>query len=52
MVAESGDLIADTLKGVAEPATVDYEATGDGGALGLVSYQLYIHNFLVIFNDN
>ena len=43
MVAESGDLIADTLKGVAEPATVDDEATGDGGALGLIADKLDVH---------
>ena len=45
MVAESGDLIADTLEGVAKPTTVDDKATGDGIALGLISNQLYIHNF-------
>ena len=46
MVAESGDLIADTLEGIAEPSAIDNKATGDGIALRLISNQLYIHNFL------
>ena len=41
MIAEGGDLIADALEGIAEPSTVDDEATGDGGALGLISNQSY-----------
>ena len=45
VVAERGDLIADTLEGVAEPSAIDDKATGDGVALGLISNQLYIHNF-------
>ena len=49
VVAKSGDLIADALEGVAEPATVDDKATSDGGALGLVADKLYIHNFLGLF---
>ena len=37
MVAESGDLIINTLKGIAEPSTIDDEATGNGGAFRLVA---------------
>jgi hypothetical protein len=37
MVAEGGDLVANTLKGVAEPTSVDNKATCDGGAFGLVA---------------
>ena len=37
MVAEGGDLVADTLKGVAEPTTIDNKATSDGGGLGLIT---------------
>lgn len=49
VVAESGDLIADTLKGIAEPSAIDDKATGDSIALRLISNQLYIHNFLGLF---
>ena len=48
-VAECGDLIAHTLEGIAEPSTIDDEASGNGGALGLISNQSYIHNFLGVF---
>ena len=44
-VTNGGDLVADTLKGVAEESTVDNKATSDGGGLGVISYQLKIHNF-------
>ena len=37
MVAEGGYLIPYALKGIAEPSTIDDEASGDGGALGLIS---------------
>ena len=37
VVAESGDLIADTLEGIAEPSAIDNKATGDGIALGLIA---------------
>ena len=37
MVAEGWNLIADTLKGVAEPATIYDKATGNGGAFGLIA---------------
>ena len=43
MVAESGDLIADTLEGVAKPTTVDDKATGDGIALRLIAIKMDIH---------
>ena len=46
MVAKSGDLIANAFESVAEPATVDDKATSNGGALGLITKQLYVHNFL------
>ena len=46
VVAKSGDLVADALEGVAEPTAVDDKATSDGGALGLITKQLYVHNFL------
>ena len=45
-VTNGGDLVADTLKGVAEESTVDNKATSDGIALRLISNQSYIHNFL------
>ena len=45
MVAERGYLIADTLQRIAEPTTIDDEATSDGGGLGFISNQSYIHNF-------
>ena len=37
VVAKSGDLVADTLKGIAEESTVDNKATSDGGGLGLIT---------------
>jgi hypothetical protein len=37
MIAEGGDLIAHAFEGVAEVATVDNEATGEGIALRLVT---------------
>ena len=40
VVAESGDLIADTLKGIAEPSAIDNKATSDGVALGLITDEL------------
>ena len=46
VVAKSGDLVADALQRVAEPTTVDDKATCDGGAVGLITKQLYVHNFL------
>ena len=46
MIAQRRDLIAEAFEGVAEPATVDDKATSDGGALGLITKQLYVHNFL------
>jgi hypothetical protein len=46
VVAKSGNLVADALQRVAEPATVDDKATSDGGAVGLITKQLYVHNFL------
>jgi hypothetical protein len=44
-VTNGGNLVADTLKGIAEESTVDNKATSDGGGLGVISYQLKIHNF-------
>ena len=46
VVAKSGDLIADALEGVAEPTAVDDKATCDGGAVELITKQLYVHDFL------
>jgi hypothetical protein len=43
VVAEGGDLISDTLKGVAEPASVDDKASRDSGTLGLISYKFNKH---------
>ena len=43
VVAERGDLIADTLKGVAKPSTIDNKATSDGVALGLIAIKMDIH---------
>jgi hypothetical protein len=43
MVAESGDLIAYSLEGIAEPSTIDDEATSDGSALGLIANKFDIH---------
>ena len=43
MVAEGGNLIADTLKGIAEPSAIDNKATGDGIALGLIAIKMDIH---------
>ena len=45
MVAEGGDLVANTLKGVAVPTSVDNKATSDGIALGLVADKFDVHNF-------
>ena len=47
MVAEGGNLVADTLKGVAVPTTVDNKATCYGIALGLVADEFDVHIFLV-----
>ena len=47
MVAESGDLIPHAFEGVAEPTTVDNEATGDGVGFGLVANKLDIHTLWV-----
>ena len=49
MVAEGGDLVANTLKGVAVPTSVDNKATSDGGALGLVANEFDVHIFRVLF---
>ena len=43
-VTQGGDLVADTLKGIAEIASVDDNATSDGCALGLISNQSNVHN--------
>ena len=43
MVAEGWNLIADTLKGVAEPATIYDKATGNGGAFGLIADKFEVH---------
>ena len=43
MIAEGGDLIAHAFEGVAEVATVDNEATGDGGALGSITKKFDVH---------
>ena len=43
VVAESGDLIADTLKGIAEPSAIDNKATSDRIALGLIAIKMDIH---------
>ena len=48
MVAEGGNLVANTLKGVAVPTTVDNKATSDGGALGLVADKFNVHIFLFL----
>ena len=47
MVAEGGNLVANTLKGVAVPTTVDNKATCNGIALGLVADEFDVHIFLV-----
>ena len=49
MVAEGGDLVADTLKGVAVPTSVDNKATCNGIALGLVADEFDVHIFRVLF---
>lgn len=43
MVAEGRDLISDTLKGVAEPSTIDNKATGDSIAMGLIAIKMDVH---------
>mgnify|MGYP003294655130 CR=1 FL=1 len=50
MVAEGGDLISDTLKGVAEPSPIDDKATSYSGGFWLVADKLNKHNclFLII----
>ena len=45
VVAEGGDLISDTLKGVAEPASVDDKATSNSGGFWLVADKLDKHRF-------
>ena len=47
VVAKSGNLIADALQRVAEPTAVDHQPASDGGALGFISYQLKIHDFIL-----
>ena len=47
VVAKSGDLVADALEGVAEPTAVDDKAASNGGALGFITNQLQIHDFIV-----
>ena len=47
MIAEGGDLVANTLKGVAVPTSVDNTATCNGIALGLVADEFDVHIFLV-----
>ena len=37
MVAESENLIADTLEGIAEPSAIDDQATRDGIAIGMIA---------------
>ena len=49
MIAEGGDLVANTLKGVAVPTSVDNKATCDGIALGLVADKFDVHIFRVLF---
>ena len=44
MVAEGGDLVTNTLKGVAVPTSVDNKAPRDGGAFGLVADKFDVHN--------
>ena len=46
VIAQRRDLIADALEGVTEPTAVDDKATSDGGAIGLITKQLYVHDFL------
>ena len=45
MVAEGGDLVVNTLKGVAVPTSVDNKATCNGIALGLVADKFDVHIF-------
>ena len=47
MVAEGGNLVANTLKGVAVPTTIYNKATCNGIALGLVANKFNVHIFLV-----
>ena len=49
MVAEGGDLVANTLKGVAVPTSVDNKTTCNGVALGLVADKFDVHIFRVLF---
>ena len=49
MVAEGGNLVANTLKGVAVPTSVDNKATCNGIALGLVADKFDVHIFRVLF---
>jgi hypothetical protein len=48
MVAEGGNLVADTLKGVAVPTSVDNKATCNGIALGLIADKFDVHIFRVL----
>ena len=48
MVAEGGNLVANTLKGVAVPTSVDNKATCNGIALGLVADKFDVHIFLFL----
>ena len=43
MITQRRYLIADTLKGVAEPVSVDDKATSNGGALGLIANESDVH---------
>ena len=47
VVAKSGDLIADTFEGITEPSTIDHQSASNGGALGFITNQLQIHDFIV-----
>ena len=49
MVAEGGDLVANTLEGVAVPTSIDNKATCNGIALGLVADEFDVHIFRVLF---
>ena len=46
MIAQRQYFIPFAFQRIAKPSAVDDKATCDGGAVGLITKQLYVHNFL------
>ena len=47
-VTERGDLIAHALQRIAEPSAVYHQPPSDGIPFCLISYQSYIHSFILV----